>query len=417
MANTNMSGAQKTQRSAHMACDDSFRTHRQCLQDNLSQYHSLHQTFQKKASDSRHLSEVLQRRIKSVTASIDKNKQSLSQLERAHHQKNAPLQLCNWRMDQRRQRPHREHIRDPFELALEEECSTLTNAQADLKLQMDRTQRSIQELNDSLQELQYDLGVKMHSLQIDEQCMRTTHKPWQKQPDRSGSRPGPKTSERFRVTNTGNEETRQTETSKRDQIAIDKERAAQSLREESAHIIEQCQVACDQAKNKMERSMQERISETQNMRKRLENEIKETSVKIDRVKLTTQETKTQMRSLVEPMQLNDTRDSWRKQRAYREQIMDPVSTQMVEHHMFLNKAHESLEGRRREEKRTQQELEMRKTQLQEDLKDKTRALHIDLDCLSHTIVSQGGHNVKALASPRFKRSLKMEPNFAPASAR
>merc|ERR1712193_413653 len=111
------------------------------------------------------------------------------------------------------------------------------------------------------------------------------------------------------------------------------------------------------AKNRTERTMQERIAENQTMRKHLENEIRETNAKIEKVKSTMLDTKMQIKSLVEPMQLNDRRDSWRKQRAYREQILDPVSTQMVEHKMHLINTNQVLADRRQQEKQALAELE------------------------------------------------------------
>merc|ERR1719428_2646112 len=116
------------------------------------------------------------------------------------------------------------------------------------------------------------------------------------------------------------------------------------------------------ARNKTEKTMQDRIHENQAMRKRLENEIKDTNAKIEKVKSTMADTKMQIKSLVEPKQLNDTRDSWRKQRAYREQILDPVSTQMVEHKMHLMKTNQSLKERRMQEKAVLAELQKRKAQ-------------------------------------------------------
>lgn len=414
MSNTNMSIAKKTQMTAHSVCDDSVKAHRQCLSENTAQYHALHQSFQKKAATSQNLCEMLQRRIKSVTLSIDKNRHSLAALEQAHRAKDAPLQLCAWRIDHRAKRPQREHIRDPFEIALEEEHSALMNAQADIKVQMERTQKSIADLIDSQKELQHDFDVKSHALQIDEQCMRTTHKPWHKNTGvpRAGALP-PASSKAFIGNNYNNEDMRQTDSMKRDDGAKAKESSAQALREENSNVIEHCQQATDFARSKTEKLMQDRISENQAMRKRLEAEIKDTNTKIEKVKATMADTKSHIKSLVEPMQLNDTRDGWRKQRHYREQMLDPVSTQMVEHKMHLIKTSDALHDRHSQEKTVLVELEKRKAQLQEDLADKTKALHMDLDCLSHTVVAQGGRSIKSLATPRFQRALKVEPNFTP----
>jgi hypothetical protein len=416
MSNSNMGAAQKAQRMGHQVCDDSFKAHRQCLSENLGKYHSLHASFSNKTNMSRNLCDNLHNRMKSVALSIKKNEHSLAALEHANRAKEAPLALCKYRIDARHKRPQREHIRDPFEYALEEEESTLQSAQADLKVQMERTHRSIQELVDCLKELQHDFDVKSHALQIDEQCMRSTHKAWHK-----GSTPRspvpPATTVAFQSTNTGNEDLRCKESVDRTSLAKDKEAEAHQLREYNMQLIEHCQHACDMAKARTERAMQERISENQAMRKRLEGEVRETNAKIEKVKSTILDTKLQIKSLADPKQLNDTRDTWRKQRAYREQILDPVSTQMVEHKMHLIKTTEALVQRRREEKQALAELEKSKKQLQADLADKMKACQIDLDCLSHTVVHQGGRALKSLNTPRFTRALQVDPNFVPTLTR
>lgn len=415
-SNMNMGLAQKSQRMAHQACDDSMKAHRQCLSENLGQYHGLHQAFSNKSNASRNLCDILHNRMKSVAMSIKKNQHSLAALEQAHRAKEAPLQLCTWRLDQREKRPQREHIRDHFELSLEEEQSTLQSAQADLKVQMERTQRSIQELVDSLKELQHDFQVKSHALQIDEQCMRSTHKVWHKSTTPRSPVP-PATTKPFQSTNQANEDLRCNESIQRCNAAREKEGDAAQLRDYNVQLVEHCKDACDGAKSRTEKAMQDRISENQTMRKRLENEIRETNMKIEKVKSTLLDTKMQMKSLIEPLQLNDRRDSWRKQRAYREQILDPVSTQMVEHKMHLIKTNEVLEQRRREEKAALAELEKRKASLQEDLADKMKACQIDLDCLSHTAIHQGGRALKSINTPRFHRALQVDPNFVPTLTR
>lgn len=411
-SNFNMSGAQNTQRVAHDQCDLSFRTHQKCLNENLTQYNNLHSSLQGKVNVSRQLGDVLQKRIRSVTESIAKTKQSLNALEQAHQAKNAPLQLCTWRMDQRAKRPQREQIRDPFEIALEDEKSTLTDSQARLKAGIQKTENCIASLEDSLRDLHHDFGVKSEALAIDEQCLRTTHRQWQKGvgQDTPRLKLPQATSKAFSTQNHNNEEMRQNDTMKRNQIAMDKERAAQALRDENQRLMDSTQRNSDNARAKTDKTMQERIQENQAMRKRLESEIRETNDKINHVKRTTAETSSQINSLVEPSKLCDTRDSWRKTRPYREQILDPVATALVEHRMHLNNTGNQLEQRRREEHQTLQQLMQNKAQLQEDLKDKTDALHIDLDCMSHSVVYQKAQKIR---TPRPGRALRMEPSFVP----
>eukprot|EP00746_Dinoflagellata_sp_MGD_P002981 gnl/MRDRNA2_/MRDRNA2_105811_c0_seq1.p1 gnl/MRDRNA2_/MRDRNA2_105811_c0~~gnl/MRDRNA2_/MRDRNA2_105811_c0_seq1.p1 ORF type:complete len:471 (+),score=109.50 gnl/MRDRNA2_/MRDRNA2_105811_c0_seq1:97-1413(+) len=412
-SNFAMNGAQEAQASARKQCDLSLRTHKQCLDENLTQYHTLHKSLQNKVNVSRQLADILQKRIRSVTSSIASSRESLDKLEQAHNAKNAPLALCSWRMDQRVKRPHRELIRDPFELALENENATLTDCQNRLKAGMMKTENCIASLEDSLKDLQYDFQVKSEALSIDDQCLRNTHRQWHKQVETSGA-PLPKlkevSSRAFTTQNTSNEDSRQAECMKRHTIAVDKERAAQELREESNKLIAQCQRNSDVAKANTEKTMQDRIHENQTMRKNLENKIRETNEKIQQVKHTSAETASQINSLNEPTKLCDTRDQWRKNRPYREQILDPVSTQLAEHRMHLMSTGQQLEQRQREELQSLQTLMKHKEQLQLDLKDKTSALHIDLDCLSHTNVFQ--RSAKAM-KPRPGRVLRTEPSFVP----
>lgn len=412
-SNFNMTSAANAQSDATKQCETSIRTHKQCLDENLTQYHTLHADLKSKVNTSRQLGDILQKRIRSVTASINSSKQSLAALEEAHNAKNAPLQLCTWRMDQRAKRPQRELIRDPFEIALEDEKDMLAKSQSQLKNGMMKTENCIASLEDSLKDLQHDFQVKSEALSIDEQCLRTTHKTWHRAVETHGP-PMPKlpqvTSRAFSTQNTSNEDSRQSDTIKRNQIATDKEQAAQTLRDEMQRLINQCQKNCDKAKNNTETTMQQRIQENQTMRKRLENEIRETNDKIQRTKATTAETSSHIDSLVEPTKLCDTRDHWRKTRPYREQILDPVSTSLVEHRMHLMNTNSQLEQRRREEHQTLSTLMKHKEQLKEDLKDKTVALHIDLDCLSHANVYGKGSK---MATPRPGRLLKMGPSFVP----
>merc|ERR1712196_496798 len=128
--------------------------------------------------------------------------------------------------------------------------------------------------------------VKSQAMQIDEQCLRTTHKQWHTavQASPPSIKLPPVTTNGFSGTNSSNEESRQNDTMKRNQLAMEQERNAQTLREESAAIIDHCEQTCAMAKSRTERTMQERISENQSMRKRLEQEIRGTNAKIDRVK-------------------------------------------------------------------------------------------------------------------------------------
>lgn len=412
-SNFNMTGALNAQTEAVKQCDTSLRTHKHCLDENLTAYHTLNSSLQSKVNTTRQLGDILQKRIRSVTASISSTKQTLAALEEAHNAKNAPLQLCSWRMDQRAKRPHRELIRDAFEIALEDEKDMLVKCHTSLKNGLMKTENCIASLEDSLKDLQHDFQLKSEALAIDEHCLRTTHKSWHRAVETKGPPLAklPQVSSRgFSLQNVSNEDMRQSDTIRRNTTATDKESAAQQLREEMQRLIDQCQRNCEKAKSNTETTMQARIQENQTMRKRLENEIREITDKIQQTTSTTSETKAQIDSLIEPTKLCDTRDHWRKTRPLREQILDPVSTSLVEHRMHLNNTSNQLEQRRREEHQTLSTLAKHKQQLKEDLKDKTTALQIDLDCLSHANVYGKGSRIM---TPRPGRVLKMAASFVP----
>merc|ERR1719161_1841452 len=116
-----MNNAKNTQSYGQRVINDSVNTHKKCLTENMQQYQALHQEFKQKTGTSRMLLDTLNKRIKSVTLSIDKNKHSLAALEQAHRAKEAPHALNKNRLDLRAKRPAREHKRDPFEIKLEGE--------------------------------------------------------------------------------------------------------------------------------------------------------------------------------------------------------------------------------------------------------------------------------------------------------
>merc|ERR1719420_1148270 len=98
MSNTNMYNAKNTQSAGQRVINDSVNTHKKCLSENMHQYQALHGEFKRKTGTSRMLLDTLNRRIKSVTLSIDKNKHSLAALEQAHRAKVAPHELNGKRL-------------------------------------------------------------------------------------------------------------------------------------------------------------------------------------------------------------------------------------------------------------------------------------------------------------------------------
>lgn len=436
-AHYNMYQAQATHRKAVDQQDRSSRAHEEVISDNLGMYNELHGSLEQKVRTSQRLVEKLQLRAQSVENSLQHTKQTLVKLEEALVAKDAPLTLCAWRMEQRERRPLREQVRDAAEVCLEMEKTTLIDAQGKLKEFIKKTRAAITSLEGKLEELRYDIQQKSQALSVDELCLRTTSRSLETVSERStflrqggqgassgcsGSRNLPSKirggaqSARHEVASqegSRNEILRQQEALRLNQSAIHREQAAKELREEASKLIQRVARAAEDATAKTDKSMKDRVNENQQMRRRLESELRETCNQINVTKNTIQDTKTQIRSLEEPMELTSTCASWRQQRASREKTQDPVSSTLQQHQMILLRCHEDLRQHHQNEKNILQELQEKKEQLKEDLQDKTCALHIDLNCLTHEATCLNGKPSPAISRQRLPKAMKVDPTFVP----
>lgn len=429
-AHYNMYQAQHTQRKATGQHDTSFKAHSEVMSDNLNMYNDLHNSLDQKVKTSQRLLDKLMHRAESVENSLQHTRHTLEKLEQSLAAKEAPLQLCMWRMEQRDRRPLREQVRDAVEVSLEVEKATLIDSQRKLKDAIKRTKATNQILESKLEELRFDINQKSQALSVDEMCLRTTHRSLGTVAERTaqarasssggrfggGSLAGSKRSTRHDVAvheSSRNEVARQQEAVRLNQSAVSREEAAKELRDECAKLIARCQRACEEATARSERALKERVNDNQQMRRRLESELRETLNQIQNTKGTMSETKSQIQALEEPMELTSSCNSWRKQRATKELIVDPVTTSLQEHQMVLLRCNEELRGQHSHEKNVLQELQDKRERLKEDLRDKTSSLHIDLNCLTHEATQMNGKPSKAISRSRLPRAMKVDPNFVP----
>lgn len=376
--------------SIHTHSDDlsalSQKTHFTTRSDNISQYQAVHNALSTKVHTSRQLVDILDERIRSATTSTQRTKASLAALQSAYNAKKEPLGLCTWRQQMRAKRPPREMIRDPFEIALEEEKEKLLSAQDKLQHAMDSTERMIQCLNDSLKELQHDHDVKLHSLNVDEQCLRKTHMTWPAVNETGTYVPKQTTdaSAPYAQWHSSSEEKRQNDTLARNNRAKEKEAYALSLRDENDALISRTSQECHDARSNVETRMQERIQETQAKRRELEMSIQETQNKCEAMQQLRAMTDTEIRSHDEPEAILKHRMDLRAGRQPGENISDPVTTELLEQTNTLKQSKLMLDRRKEEEKQSLAMLMKTKADLQGDLADKTAALHLDLECQKTT---------------------------------
>lgn len=421
-----MSQAQHTYRKATRLQGESKRAHEEVVSDNLTMYNELHNSLEQKVKSSYRLIEKLQQRAESVENSIVASKKSLADLQNSLFAKEAPLALCTWRMEQREKRPLREQVHDAVEVALEAEKMVITNAQNKLKEAIKKTKSTIAALESKLEEVRHDIQQKAQALSVDEMCLRSTQRSFQdvaqrtsstlasarNSPAHANSRRSPRHDVALHESNR-NEVHRQQDAVKLGQSAMNREEVAKDLREECMKTIIRADRAVVEATSKSERALKERVNENQSVRRRLETEFKETCHTIDHTKTTIHETKSQLKALDEPMDLCSTCASWRRQRAPREHIQDPVTTTLYQHQMTLLKSQEELQYHHKKEKTVLGDLQEKRDRLKDDLRDKTASLHIDLNCLTHEATLMNGRAGKVISRERLPRAMKVDPSFVP----
>lgn len=398
----------------HKMADEQFLAsavgHSYTWDDNVNQYQGVHQNLTRKVSTTRQLRDLIHERIRSLTRTIDDTKQNLASLQAACAAKDAAVNLNQWRMDQRAQRPPRELVRDQFEIALEKERDMLLMAQERLRGQLLKTENTVKSLGTWISDLVEDHQHKIESLHIDEQCMNTTHRTWpaagkprmdrtllaagadvtgangkahvpMKMPALPADEPSHSIS---MVRNANDEERRQTETLQRLAQVREAERSASGLREENARCIAKGEKDCKIMTAKVEAALASRIDEVTTMKKKLEHIIEETDRKIQKMAESMSKTGANLRSHQEPEAICSSRDKFRQAKpgpkGAGENIGDPVTTSLDKQKYRLRRNQKHLEQSAVDEENTIRMLEECKKDLMSDLGDKVQALTIDLRC-------------------------------------
>jgi chromosome segregation ATPase len=351
-------------------------------------FQDLHTSLEGKVQTSHRLIDKLDSRAKSIQQHLESTKDSLMQLENAYREKNLPMKLCLWRMEQRQKRPLREHVRDQVGCALEDEHASLSEMQKKLQEAIAVTKQMITVLEDKAEELKGDVETKMQALTVDELCLRTAHKSWHASAgSRSGCSSAAVTPRRTGTSmhtevSCRNEVRRQQEARQNDQAARRREEAAAELCKDNELLVQRSQKATKDGLAKTEKCLQDSVAQDKLMRKRLENELRSTQQKVDNSQSKISETQSQITAIQEPISLCSTQAAWRKQRADREQIMDPVEMHLESQKQKLMRATEDLRNHRLSEKSNLTQLGEQLERLREDLRDKSTSLSIDTSCLS-----------------------------------
>lgn len=181
-----------------------------------------------------------------------------------------------------------------------------------------------------------------------------------------------------------------------------REQAAKERREENQRLCRLFEQIAVEAKAKTETVLKEHVSTLQQAKKRLETETAETKKKLHNAQTLISETKTQIEQLEEPMTLccRHSKPATKNGRGS-DQAADPVAARLQEQKHKLIQTTKDLRDHRLLERGLLIGLDDHLERLKEDLKDKTAALAIDLNCLRQS----KSNNIPLLKSGRLPFAL------------
>jgi hypothetical protein len=413
-------------------------------------YTELHLALDDKVQNTYSVMAGTHKRMESLKRHISTLKECKAQLGAANFPNDAPLKLCRWRAEPREKRPHREHVRDGVDDALEAERAGLVDGQRLISEGILKAEKTIVELELTLAQLQADYDDKRHGLSLDEMCLQNSVRGWAKiskgkplpvaqkprpvpvpefipkgkhssatstktkptSPKTHGSSPptSPKTKGSSPVETTFSAKNMEAWA----QVSQDLQETAQMRDEEAVEVIQeierqiqQCNQVASDCSSVTEKALKDQINANTKLRLKLSAEIQATQAKIDHAKSALSETHNVIQHLEDAVEQSGNFAALRTQRKASELIQDHVSTKLAEHKNSLLSKRQELSGQHNNEKTVLLDLEDRQAKLKDDLRDKTTSLHIDLNCLTHKAMhsyGRAGSLAKSMASISGKMS-------------
>mmetsp|Transcript_116774 Transcript_116774/g.232756 ORF Transcript_116774/g.232756 Transcript_116774/m.232756 type:complete len:646 (-) Transcript_116774:159-2096(-) len=395
-AGTNMSQARGGVAAASGQVGHSRGVHVQAAVDNLDAYDKVTDALHEKVTHTEELIDDLENRLQSIKGLLKNGKQSLAKLEAALVAKEAPLELCQWHQDKRQVRPTGEMVNDVVEGALQEEHTVITDTQMQLRDAVKRTQNQIFNLQTKQKELEHDLGVKKHALEVDRKCLaaaEASHLTTAKQLGDCTSEGGIASSRGPLRTDDhhppmqqgrGNEFGRDVRHVQQDDGAKQAEEEASFEFSQNDALIGQCHQAVSDAAARSEQALQTRIFENRQARRNLESHLKETEEQIAEVCDTISDTRHKIHAMDEPVQMASQATNERQKRLHHENIWDPVSSRLSDQHATAVQARERLKYHQHAEHQRLAHLQECRDNLLDDIRAKQNAFKIDADCLTNS---------------------------------
>jgi hypothetical protein len=365
-------------------------------------------TIKKKVGLTGDLIGSLEDRVESLDDTIRQCREIVSSLQRAHRSKWAILNVCERRLELRKERPLEELTKDSCQERLEQERTTLIEARQELSGMVDAMKERLLVLDRTRALLLEDLQHKRHGLRIDRSCLPSCRKktgssgatsarggalaelpalsdqghggtPPAASPQRPVSSPSQGSSPGHRL-----ELNRQQETKQLLAHAHKVEEESMRVMNAGDAVMLHTKYECDEATGRIGPELSRRVGETAALKQRLEKQVRDTEDTIVQVENTLQHTKERILLHDRPMRALDERLHARSFRTKREHIRDTVHEEMEEEWKSLKKSAQ-CQGKKFEATReVLEQLMASKKQLLEDIRLKAASLKIDDACLRVT---------------------------------
>ncbi len=124
--------------------------------------------FSRRIMEVKQAKNLLEQQLAETTIKIGEMEESVEALERAVLAKQGPLATCQTRIQQRKQRPNVELVLDDVDVQLQNEAANLIESINKLEAQLAKARNCYASLQKSRLELEAQIGVKAHSIYIDE---------------------------------------------------------------------------------------------------------------------------------------------------------------------------------------------------------------------------------------------------------
>lgn len=341
------------------------------------------------------LIKALEDRNESVEDTIRQSGECLFQLQRAHHSKWAPLNVCERRLELRDTRPLQELVRDHTQAALEHERQTLVESRQELSDQIQTIKETLVMLDKLKHGIIEDLSHKRHALRIDRSCLSPATRPHMEA--HTERRVLPALSEVANYAqpvspcgttdkNTGHlhEDSRQDDTKALLHKAVRMEEDAMKLLNESDAVMLQTKRECTKASQASQASLSRRADETGDLKQKLEGQMREIDEAIADTQMSLGRTKKKLVSHEVPLKTLDKQFDLRNKRTSREGIRDHVHEELEVHLDHVKSSVKTLTQKFQNTQSLLDHLKESRQQLTEDYRCKLLALKIEDACLKVT---------------------------------